>query len=300
MKTTIIFVHTGNAYYLELALAQAKISNPNADIILLGDKSNNKYSYIKHYLISDYFESARDFGEVYFNYSPNKEEYELFCFQRWFVINDFLIKHKITDTVLYCDTDTLLFHDISQHSNLFSKYWATIEKDGTPCFVFINLSNIKKFCEIVKKLYSTDSGKAIIQKYISYLKSNNKKYGISDMTAWKYFQTLYPDNVIYIDKPILDSSNDVIFCYDHNINCEDGFMYKNGKKEIQIINNIPYGIYNDGKKVMFCGLHFQGQAKLIMPQYYCGKMSVFTSIYWRCLINIIKQKIKNNIKYFLK
>lgn len=93
--TKIIFVHTGNAYYLELALSQAKISNPNADIILLGDKYNNKYPYINHFLISDYFESAKEFSEVFFNYSPNKREYELFCFQRWFVIKDFLIRNKI-------------------------------------------------------------------------------------------------------------------------------------------------------------------------------------------------------------
>lgn len=296
MKTTIIFVHKGNAYYLKLALHQARISNPNADIILLGDKNNNKYSYIKHYLISDYFESAKDFGEVFFNYSPNKKEYELFCFQRWFVIKDFLEKNKISGTILYCDTDTLLFYDISSHCDFLKKYWATIEKDGTPCFVFSNLSNITKFCNIVKDLYSTDSGKSIINKYLSYLKSNNKKYGISDMTAWKYFHFLYPDKIIYIDKPIMDLNN-ILFCYDHNINCEDDFEFEYGKKKIKIIDNKPY-CYNKkyGKEVLFCGLHFQGKAKLLMFKYYYGKKNVFTSIYWKFLINYIKQNIKSLIK----
>lgn len=120
------------------------------------------------------------------------------------------------------------------------------------------------------------------------------------MTAWKYFQTLYPDKVIYIDKPIVDLRQNIIFCYDHNINCEDGFIYENGKKKIRIINNIPFCYYKDGKNVMFCGLHFQGRSKLQMIHYYYGKKNVFTNVFWRYLTYSMAQKMKDYIKRLFK
>lgn len=45
MNTPIIFVHKSNSYYLYAALLKAHMTNPNRVIILIGDKTNDKYSF---------------------------------------------------------------------------------------------------------------------------------------------------------------------------------------------------------------------------------------------------------------
>ena len=54
-KLALIFTHKGSSAYLWYCLEQAKKTNPEARIILLGDEANKPYdSSIEHYLISDY------------------------------------------------------------------------------------------------------------------------------------------------------------------------------------------------------------------------------------------------------
>lgn len=38
---SIVFIHKGASFYLKLAIKQAIKSNPNMDIILLGDETNS-------------------------------------------------------------------------------------------------------------------------------------------------------------------------------------------------------------------------------------------------------------------
>lgn len=57
------------------------MTNHNWDIILIGDITNDKYSFVKHYYISDYMSSANIFANVYIHKSPNSYNFELFCFK---------------------------------------------------------------------------------------------------------------------------------------------------------------------------------------------------------------------------
>lgn len=136
---SIIYVHKGDPFYLPLSLKQARESNPNAEIILLGDESNNKYDYVKHYNIKDYFDRAAKFDSVYVNYSPNSRAYELFCFQRWMVIWEFQEKHpEYKDSFVYCDTDTLLFDDVIKDLNNLGDNAIALEGAVGPAFTFFN------------------------------------------------------------------------------------------------------------------------------------------------------------------
>jgi hypothetical protein len=64
---------------------------------------------------------------------------------------------------------------------------------------------------------------------------------------------------------ILDDST-----YDHNINAKDqDFSFKNGVKEIKIINKQPY-VYSEKlkKDIKFNSIHFQGGAKHLIANIY--------------------------------
>ena len=89
----IIVLHKGSSDYLKICLAQAKFSNPNSRIILLGDETNEtlaKQVGAEHYLICNYFSKALEFEKIYKHYSTNSYNFELFCFQRWFVVDEFI------------------------------------------------------------------------------------------------------------------------------------------------------------------------------------------------------------------
>ena len=67
----IIIVHTGDSFYLEPALRQARKFNPNNPIYLISDESTNHYDFIEHVNITDYMSSAEKLAEVYVHMSIN-------------------------------------------------------------------------------------------------------------------------------------------------------------------------------------------------------------------------------------
>jgi hypothetical protein len=64
-KIPIFFVHFGNPFYLKYTLKQASFFNPQTKVYLLGDESNNKYSFVNHINMGDYFEGATAFEKIY-------------------------------------------------------------------------------------------------------------------------------------------------------------------------------------------------------------------------------------------
>ena len=75
----IIFFNFGNPDFLDVALKQAKYTNPNSDIYLIGDDGNRK-DYVKHIHYSELMDiEAIEFSNNYINLSTNNEVYEKIC-----------------------------------------------------------------------------------------------------------------------------------------------------------------------------------------------------------------------------
>lgn len=273
MNTPIIFVHKSNTYYLYAALLKARMTNPNCDIILIGDKTNDKYSFVKHYCISDYMTSANNFAKVYIHKSPNPYNFELFCFQRWFVIKDFIEKHYKGSDFFYCDTDTLLFTDIKDELQEWRKYHFTICRTGTPCFTYFNSNCINDFTSFIYKRYSTEEGKKMITEYANRLIKQNRRYGISDMTAFMAFENTSTIKCLHVDSIIQGTS------YGHNFQDEkDGYeMYDNHYNVIDKLTLPKCRYLPTGEEIIFKGIHFQGISKQYMPSFF--------PLYWRLFFN---------------
>ena len=275
---SIIFVHKGNPFYLQIALSQARKTNPQTPIVLLGDETNKDIPGITHFYINDFFCRAQKFGEIYVNNSPNSREYELFCFQRWMVIWEFLNKNvEYNDKFLYCDSDTLLFADVTSEFERMGNKPMAYEYKGSPAFTFVNKNSMGEFCNLIEWFYTSAEGLKLICQYKTFLVRNSKKYGISDMSVFAYYKShVHPGLIIEPDKPVnngwlpikQDSSPDFLFCYDHNY----GF-------------SLEQNIY-----VLFKGVHFQGRhSKYEMIKYAKKNLKPFSKLWRMYYIHKIKR-----------
>lgn len=306
---TIFFVHKGNDYYLKIAIEQAHKSNPNIELILLGDNSNKFLSYCKHFYVADYFIEANKFAKYFVNYSPNPANYELFCFQRWFVIDEFISKHpQYNDSFLYCDSDTMLFDDVSPDLDSLGNAPMAIEYEESPGFAFFNKGTISEFCNLLQWLYTSEEGIRYIKNLYEDLMRNKQNHGISDMTAFKYYcRNIHKGHVISAEKPtrnLIGGGKNIqqhFSCYDHNVNCADNYKMKGGIKEFSWYDGKPYAFsYEVNDKVLFKGIHFQGIAKYRMIKlFYSDRLYSVPVLCYLYYIEFNLKRLKLLLKQFI-
>ncbi|OHD15202.1 MAG: hypothetical protein A2086_11735 [Spirochaetes bacterium GWD1_27_9] len=281
MAIPIIFVHKSNSDYLKYTLSQAKYFNPESPIILIGDDTNDKYKFVKHYNINDYFESANDFASIYKHLSFNEYNYELFCFQRWFIIKDFIIKNNIDD-FLYLDSDVLLFCNINKEFVKYKSYDFTICKELSPPYTYFSSKDkLINFCEYIKSLYTDEKMHERLLKKFKKHQDEKLSGGVCDMTAFYEYNKDFSENVFDLNKEI-DGS-----IFDNNFNFSEGFEIdkKFNVKKIYWKRRIPYGKRKvDNKLIKFNGLHCQGGSKNFTYIFYRGDFYFF---------NYLKVKLRN-------
>lgn len=280
----IIFIHKGKSKYLDLALKQAHKSNPDATIILLGENYNNRLNFVKYYNINEYKTEADNFKQYYKHFSTNSYNFELFCFQRWFILKDFINKHKIKQ-FFYCDSDVLLFNNLIKDNN-FKKFNFTLSEEFCAHNSFWNKSNeINLFCNFLKNVYTKNDQKTYNQllDFWRNHQKNKKNGGICDMTLFNLYKKINHKKIGETSIIINNST------YDHNINTnkQGGVKFQNifKFKKIIWINHIPYVKTKDKNIIKFNSLHFQGNAKRYMERAYNNKK-----------INPIYIIIKKNLK----
>jgi hypothetical protein len=126
----IIYFHEGFSPYLPFALRQARISNPNARIILLGDSKNRIQGIpYEHHLLSDYEDRHQEFLDCYQHYHTGHLGDERRCIERWIYLSEFVQKNDIHEFI-FLDSDALLFSDME---SLIEK-WRGHDAAGTPYF----------------------------------------------------------------------------------------------------------------------------------------------------------------------
>lgn len=263
MDIPIIYFHKSHSYYLHAALLKARMTNPNRDIILLGDETNARYSFVRHYNIKDYMNYANEFAKVYEHHSPNPFAFELMCFQRWFVIKEFVCKN-IGGAFLYCDTDTLLFTDITEDLKTWVDYSFTICRTGTPCFTYFNKGEIEKFTDFIYRLYSSMEGRDLIRTYAKRLRDEKKRYGISDMTAFMAYERCQGVKCLHVDSIVNGT------CYGHNYrDRNDGYEMRDNHYNVKEGPGIPSCLFLPTNEIVkFKGLHCQGGMKKRMPNFF--------------------------------
>lgn len=270
----IIFDYIGPSFYLRYALENAKKFNPNSRIILLGEDVSNIPDFVEYYPISEYNKSALKFRKVYKHMSNNTESVERFCFERWFVINEFVKKHKIKK-FLTCDSDVLLFENIT---NDFYKNYAccdvTLANKTSGGFMFVgNPKALDNYCKLTYKLFSDPKEKRIFEKFWAGYKKTGKDGGINDMMAWAEYYKRNSKKVGEITDIFDNATYDAGFLTRQNVEM-DGKI-----KKVIFENNLPYCIEkNTSKKIRMKCLHFQGPTKFYMKYFSKGKFNLIDKI----------------------
>lgn len=289
----IVIVHKGNSFYLEPVLRQIRLFNPDNRICLISDKSTDRFDFIEHYDIDQYMKGADEFANIYVHMSINPFNYELFCFQRWFVIRDFIRSQEIPFS-LCLDSDVLLYCNVDEVFSEYQSYDFTICKEMGPCFSSFNNLSIEKLCNYMTYLYTDSQAFKRLEEFYK----NVVDGGVCDMTALAWYQKDVSDNVIDIVYPVDNA------CFDGNISDSMGFEMQKGKKKIYWKNNLPYGKYMEKDSfIQFYGLHLQGGAKHSMHKYLLNgnkkhEISFWDTLKWSFSPNRLRVRLREVKKMF--
>ena len=280
METNIVFIHFGNPDYLKYSLKQAKASNPDATIHLIGDHTNNVYKSVKHHNIEDYFQSASEFEKIYQHRCRSGIRQILFAFQRWFILNEFVISNGI-NKCLIIDSDVMIYCDVEKEFERLKQYDFTLGdtrhtgKAMCPSPIYWNnLKALDEFCTFVMNIY-TGKDKENYDKMISVWKehfSSGGAGGICDMTMYAFFVKCCSFQIGFVDD-IVDGTT-----YDLNLTISVNGLFEyqmengvkkpewiEGIKKLEWINNCPYGFeLKSGKKIRFKMLHCCGMVKKLI------------------------------------
>tara|TARA_R110000744_G_scaffold45433_2_gene100901 strand:+ start:5373 stop:6194 length:822 start_codon:yes stop_codon:yes gene_type:complete len=269
MKIPVILIHNGCQDYLTCAINQALKNNP---VHLIGDGSltgigHENFNFEK---IEDYKDECNEIRSVYEHLNTTPAEFEIFCYQRWFILKAYMKKNNL-EKIFYIDSDVLLFTDVTKEWKKFDQYTMTLLHRSAAVSSFITLEGVENFCNLVLSTFRNKS-RYEYKKIASHYHVRNQcglGGGVCDMTFLEFFH--YDDAAgggpgrVGEMMQIIDGST-----YDHNINTPDqDFEFKNGIKNIKIINGIPF-VYNTRleKNVKFNSLHFCGGAKNLMRSVY--------------------------------
>ena len=232
---------------------------------------------------------AKKFENYYYHLSTNSYSFELICFQRWFILLDFLKHNTYSKSFVYLDSDVLLFCDIQNVFGKMGNAQMTVCANIGPQYSFFkNIEILEKFCNFIIYYYAEESNlKKLINSYDDYRK-HSVYGGICDMWLLDLFRKqnieLFKDLSHIIDGE----------CFDHNINVSENFTMNKSIKKVIIKNKIPFG-YNNGNKILFLGIHFQDRAKAHIPIYYQGKRFLFNSI-----LDVVGYRMSKYIRNIIK
>jgi len=277
----IVFIHQHYTPYLEFTLRQAVHTNPDSPVHLLGDEENDRFPFLIHDSIKSLrsADSAR-FAAVYQHDSPNQYGYELFCFERWFLVKELMARQGYQQ-VFVADSDVMIFSDLTDYVNQHARhnYFAAFNVGSDYQWVrsasghssYWTWEGINRFCELAIQLYTEPRLMAFMDKIRADKKAKNDKAGISDMTALYVFYEEFGSRILNLSQC---SDNGV---FDHNICMSTNYSlheyeFRSGHKKITMQQKTPV-CYNRllHQPVTMHTLHFQGGSKNIVHRYFTGK-----------------------------
>lgn len=257
MSIPVIVTHLGNHEYYRKVIKQAK--KYNEKVFAIGDCEPPS-----NYNISDYFQSANKFSHFYEHLSTNSRRIELICFQRWFILKDFMENHGI-EISFHIDSDVMLYANTDIEYENFCQFDFTLSHRCCGSNSFFTLKGLKKFCDFLINFYRNKNSYDYdrIAAHYHTRQKHGLPGGVCDMTLLQHYSYLHCGKIGEMMHIINGST------YDHNINEPDQyFRMDKGIKDITFVNGIPHCYQEStGKQIQFRTLHFQGPAKKHFPNF---------------------------------
>jgi hypothetical protein len=278
MPIPLIFIHYGNSDALFYAIWQAKKTNPDSRVILLGDHWNRHYGWllgIEHHFIQDYKYEAKQALENYIHLSTNGEKFERFCIERWFTLYEFIAAHKELQPCVYLDSDVLIYDVLDLPAHDFSSFGMTMVAYSAHTNFIRSSKDLSEFCNFIRIHYEKPSLRKWLHEHYSFFLETEGEGGISDMTFFRKFRQENLDKVGLLYKPTQNQTT--FYAFDERIDTDyENYEMVSGIKNLSWDNGFPECIHQEtGKKIKFYSLHFQGENKKNMKKYISTKSVLF-------------------------
>jgi len=256
----IILIHRGDSFYLAHTIAQARSSNPESRLILLGDSSNSFYLGVEHHRYEDYFAEAREFADLFtYDYFPTYQyPWILFCHQKYFALRDFVRAQKI-DKFLLIDSDVMLYEPIEPYFRHYSASRMTLSSPGTgpvahAAFSVINDSEvIAELCDVFKEMFAQPvdrlrerMGTSLFYEMVGLFQLMRKPYAGVLNSYWEEAE----------------------FAINHSMLEDPRFEYAKGFVRVDFDAGQVFSVERGtARKRHLPALHFHGKAKYVIKNY---------------------------------
>lgn len=245
----LIYTHYGNPDFLHYSIGQSRIANPDARIILIGDREN-RIEGVEHHRIDAFSAAARSVVDRYRHDSGNSYCYELFCIVRWFLFLD-LCRQEGIEEMFILDSDYMLFSDLTRLAERCRPTGCGFSLNSAH-FSYFRIDKLAAFCDHIAAFFQRDEDVG------DFHRQNNSEL-FSDMAFIFDFQRKTPH------RNFCDFADGGRF--DYSITNPEGFFSTGGVKDIRFDDGVPYALPIDGgPPTRFFGLHFQGLTKPMMRQ----------------------------------
>lgn len=248
MTETVIITHkSGSEFHDKTArYAAAQSVNCGYRTIVLSDDPAISVKGAEYRSMYDYSAGAARFASIYKHTSPNNEDYELFCFQRWFMIEELMV--EIGGAVWAIDSDVLVYPGLH-----YLKHFAAGEMWNLPhTNYFKDVEHLRKFNSFCTSIYQDDADLERVS--LAYSPTPH----VSDMVMFYEYSNRFPrvaQNINFLSHYI---------GLDNGVRSTNGFQRANNHKIVSMRDGIPYCSRDAGGDVRFFTLHFQGISKPLM------------------------------------
>ena len=286
----IIFIHRFNHNYLPLSLWQARKSNPEVPVYLIGDGWNAHFDFLVEYVpAAAYRKSADEFARHFKNFSTNPADFERVCLERWFILEEFMQQRGI-EQCLYLDSDILQFGNAEEDGMRFAGFGMTVAGISGHSNFVSRREVLSDFCQFILKSYAQENAHGILEEKYRKFRETHPAGGISDMTFFTEYRKNHPDRILDIGNPLQDKAYDIAMAYiEFNRN-------ENGIKKVEKLPDGRLMVFQRGHgEVEMRNLHFQGEAKKSMKAHLFGTPPALEVIYQVNSLYLFFQKVLRKI-----
>ncbi|WP_027000197.1 hypothetical protein [Eisenibacter elegans] len=248
----IIFIHYGNSPYLKYTLRSAQLSNPDKEVVLLGDADNQhlRQMGISHYLLENYAQGKEIelFHQVYRHVAGKKhmaktfaDRWLKFVFERWFMMYTF-IKTKDIQQFWTFDSDNLLLSSLAQFESQLSAYDCTTQCMDTCMNGLINNQKVVKgYIDKINELFQRETYLAQQQEEFD---TKHPDYAFTEMRAFKIYRD-ETDIQTFRLQTIVDQSafDECVACTHHEMRMHPQAL-SNGQKMKQLFINAQKEVFS--------------------------------------------------------
>ncbi len=245
-----LFCSEGRPWYLETVLRQIRKFNPQCPVILFGNQLTADIGQgVRHLQWQEYEASVAYFRTIYRHNSINSLGFEMACFERWFLMRDYMNAHDI-ECAWQLDTDVMVFENLVAEAQRLSRYDISLSRLISGHCSYWKRERVSDFCERILSYYREEAlSKAI------------KKANISDMTLLQKFaqeQFHVFDSACSIDGSFYDHALDLSV---NGLTDEPCEMF-GGYKKIYWRQGLPFvRMRKSNDYVRLKTVHCQGAAK---------------------------------------